>query len=179
MRADRHASAVPTGARVMTRGVVFVHSCPRAITSHVEWVLNDVFDSRVHLEWTEQSVAAGCYRTELAWTGPVGSAARVVSDLHAWGRLRIEVTEEPTSSTEGERFAATPSLGIHRATIGAYGDIMISEERLRAAMTRARISGRSLEVELDELLGGPWDQELEPFRYAGENNSVRWLHHVG
>jgi hypothetical protein len=89
------------------------------------------------------------------------------------------VTEEPTPATEGERFAATPSLGIHRATIGAHGDIMVSEERLRAAMTRARISGRPLETELDEILGGAWDQELEPFRYAGENNTVRWLHHVG
>lgn len=177
--ADRHTSSVPTGARVVTRGVVFVHSCPRAVTSHVEWVLNEVLGSRVHLEWTLQPVTPGAYRTELSWTGPVGTAARIVSDLHAWGRLRLEVTEEPTASTEGERFAATPSLGIHRATMNAHGDIMISEDRIRAAMTRAQISGRPLEVELDELLGAAWDQELEPFRYAGENNSVRWLHHVG
>ena len=38
----------------MTRGVVFVHSCPRAVTSHVEWVLGDVLGTQVHLEWTEQ-----------------------------------------------------------------------------------------------------------------------------
>jgi hypothetical protein len=177
--ADWQASAVPTGARVNTRGVVFVHSCPRAITAQVEWVLSDVFNTRIQLQWSEQSVSAGSYRAEHPWTGPVGSAARIVSDLHAWGRLRLEVTEEPTPATEGERFAATPSLGIHRATIGAHGDIMVSEERLRAAMTRARISGRPLETELDEILGGAWDQELEPFRYAGENNTVRWLHHVG
>ena len=177
--ADWQASAVPTGARAITRGVIFVHSCPRAITAHVEWVLSDVFDTRIQLEWIEQPVLAGSYRAELAWTGPVGSAARIVSDLHAWGKLRLEVTQESTSTTEGERFAATPSLGIHRATIGAHGDIMVSEERLRGAMSRAQLSGRSLECELDELLGRPWDQELEPFRYAGENNTVRWLHHVG
>ena len=29
-----------------------------------------------------------------------------------------------------------------------------------------------------ELLGTAWDQELEPFRYAGEGASVRWLHRV-
>jgi hypothetical protein len=177
--ADWQARAVPTGARVTTRGVLFVHSCPRAITAHVEWVLDEVFGTRVQLEWAEQPVAVGCYRAELAWTGPVGSAARIVSDLHAWGRLRLEVTEEPTPATEGERFAATPSLGIHRATIGIHGDMMIGEERLRAAMSRARISGRSLEAELDDLLGADWDRELEPFRYAGDNNTVRWLHHVG
>jgi hypothetical protein len=57
--------------------------------------------------------------------------------------------------------------------------MMFGEERLRAAMSRARISGRSLEAELDDLLGADWDRELEPFRYAGDNNTVRWLHHVG
>ena len=73
--ADWQASAVPTGARATTRGVVFVHSCPRAITAHVEWVLSDVFDTRIQLEWVEQPVLAGSYRAELAWTGPVGSSA--------------------------------------------------------------------------------------------------------
>ncbi|MEV1173844.1 DUF3145 family protein, partial [Nonomuraea sp. NPDC049784] len=25
-------------------------------------------------------------------------------------------------------------------------------------------------------LGRPWDEELEPFRYAGDGAPVRWLH---
>ena len=32
---------------------------------------------------------------------------------------------------------------------------------------------------LAELLGEPWDAELEVFRYAGEDAPVRWLHRVG
>ncbi|MEI6109594.1 MAG: DUF3145 family protein, partial [Actinomycetes bacterium] len=29
------------------------------------------------------------------------------------------------------------------------------------------------------VLGGAWDRELEPFRYAGDGVPVRWLHQVG
>ncbi|WP_345146903.1 DUF3145 family protein, partial [Nonomuraea rubra] len=32
------------------------------------------------------------------------------------------------------------------------------------------------EEELDKMLGKPWDEELEPFRYAGDGAPVRWLH---
>jgi hypothetical protein len=28
------------------------------------------------------------------------------------------------------------------------------------------------------LLGSAWDDELEPFRYAGDGAPVRWLHEV-
>jgi hypothetical protein len=31
---------------------------------------------------------------------------------------------------------------------------------------------------VDEVMGGPWDRELEPFRYAGDGVPVRWLHQV-
>ena len=30
--------------------------------------------------------------------------------------------------------------------------------------------------QLDLALGQAWDDELEPFRYAGADVSVRWLH---
>jgi hypothetical protein len=35
-----------------------------------------------------------------------------------------------------------------------------------------------LESEISRLLGKPWDDELEPFRHAGEGAPVRWLHQV-
>ncbi len=173
--ADRDSTR---GARGSTRGVVFVHSCPRAVTAHVEWALADVLGGRVVLEWIPQPVLAGTLRAELAWTGPVGSAARITSDLAGWGRLRFEVTEDATSLTEGERFSATPSLGIFRAVIGLHGDIQVPEERLRGAVVRAALSGVPLEQEIAGLLGSDWDAELEPFRFAGENSPVRWLQQV-
>jgi hypothetical protein len=39
--------------------------------------------------------------------------------------------------------------------------------------------GGSLEEELTLLLGQPWDDELEPFRRAGEGAPVRWLNATG
>ena len=178
MSDPRGTLGVPHDARVQTRGVVFVHSCPRALCAHVEWALSDVLGQHVTLDWSAQPVSTGTVRGEVSWTGELGSAARIVSTLHGWGRTRFEVTEEATSRTEGERYSVTPTLGIYRAVIGLHGDISVPEERLRGAVARAALSGSSLEDEVAMLLGGPWDSELEPFRYAGDGMSVRWLHQV-
>ena len=76
----------------------------------------------------------------------------------------------------------------------ANGDILIPESRLRAAMTLAAATPVSragswrcrepgcagrLEDEIARLLGQPWDDELEPFRCAGDGAPVRWLHATG
>ena len=98
--------------------------------------------------------------------------------MRAFPGLRFEVTQEPNGSTEGERYACTPSLGIFRAAMGPHGDVVVNEERLRG---RARPGGvrEDLASEINNLLGAPWDAELETFRYAGEGASVRWMHEVG
>lgn len=169
---------VPTGGARETRGVVFVHSCPRALTKHVEWALAEILGTRVELDWSSQPVQAGTVRAEACWSGPVGTAARIVSTLRGWGKLRFEVTEEGTPTTEGERYSCTPVLGVYRATIGVTGDVMISENRIRAAVARALEIEEPVEDEIDILLGRPWDDELEAFRTAGEGSPVRWLHQV-
>ncbi len=69
-----------------------------------------------------------------------------------------------------------PALGAFTAPIGANGDIMIPEDRLRNVMLMAAQGRAVLEDELDKLLGKQWDEELESFRYAGEGAPVRWLH---
>jgi hypothetical protein len=45
-------------------------------------------------------------------------------------------------------------------------------------VVRAATEATSLEAEIDKLLGRPWDDELEPFRHAGDGAPVRWLHQV-
>jgi hypothetical protein len=55
---------------------------------------------------------------------------------------------------------------------------MVTEDRLRTAMLHAS-RGADLTEELGVLLGRPWDDELEPFRCAGDGAPVRWLHQVG
>ena len=120
----------------------------------------------------------GSYRAELSWTGVAGTAAAVASALRGWNHLRFEITEEPTSSTEGTRFSCTPDLGIFHAITGPHGDILIPEDRLKAAVVKSALGDTTLLNEIDSLLGKPWDDELETFRHAGEGAPVRWLHQV-
>lgn len=161
-----------------TRGVLFVHSAPSALCPHIEWAVGGVLGNAVNLEWTPQPAQAGNYRAELSWTGEPGTAAKVVSALRGWNHLRFEITEEPTSSTEGARYSYTPDLGVFHAVTGLHGDLMIPEDRLKAAVVKSALGDTTLELEVDKLLGKPWDDELETFRYAGEGAPVRWLHQV-
>jgi len=115
-------------------------------------------------------------RAQAEWEGRPGIAAAVTSSLMGWQRLRFEVTEDASPGIDGSRHAYTPTLGAFTAVIGAAGDIMISEDRLRSVMLMSSQGRCSLEDELDRLLGRPWDEELEPFRYAGDGAPVRWLH---
>ena len=161
-----------------TRGVIFVHSSPTAVCPHVEWAISGVLGARVSLEWTAQPAAPGLLRAECTWSGPAGSAGALAGALRAWPMLRFEVTEEPSNGAEGERYSFTPELGIFHATTGVHGDIMVPEERLKAAMLKAASGEADLTEEVERLLGRPWDDELEPFRYAGDGAPVRWLHQV-
>ena len=165
-------------AGALTRGVLFVHSAPRALCPHVEWAAGNTLGVRVSMDWTVQPAGPGFYRAELSWSGDAGSAAAIASALRGWNHLRFEVTEEPTATSEGTRFSFTPGLGVFHAVTGLHGDIMIPEDRLKAAVVKAALGDTTLLIEIDKLLGKPWDDELETFRYAGDGAPVRWLHQV-
>ncbi|MFI1253726.1 DUF3145 domain-containing protein [Streptomyces netropsis] len=161
-----------------TRGVLYVHSAPRALCPHVEWAVAGVLGVRVTLDWIRQPAAPGTWRAEFSWQGEIGTASKLASALRGWHLLRFEVTAEPCATAEGERYSSTPDLGIFHAVTGIHGDILIPEDRLRAAVARSERGESDLRAEVDRLLGKPWDDELEPFRYAGEGAPVRWLHQV-
>ena len=161
-----------------TRGVLYIHSAPSALCPHIEWAVGGVFGMPVRVDWIPQPIERACYRTEYSWTGPCGTAARLASALKGWQRIRFEVTEEATSGTEGERYSYTPTLGIFHAITGIHGDIMIPEDRIKHAIALSALGGKDLTDALYALLGRAWDEELEPFRYAGDGAPVRWLHEV-
>ncbi len=165
--------------RVTTRGVVFIHSTPKALCPHITWALESVLGQPVHLEWTVQPAGAALMRAELSWTGEAGAGARIASVLRGWENLRYEVTEEPSPGVDGSRWSHTPALGIHHAWTSSSGDAVINEDRLREVVQLAQGDPEAMVEMIDELLGADWDAELEPFRYAGEGAPVRWLHKVG
>jgi hypothetical protein len=159
-----------------TRGVIWIHSAPAALCPHVEWAISRVLENPVRLEWEAQPVELGTRRAEWSWFGPAGTGAELVSAIRNCRKLRFEVTEDPADGVEGTRWSYTPDLGLHSAVIGVHGDLMVSESRLRQAMA----AGIDLRAGLDELLGTAWDDELERFRMAvEEEHHVPWLHAVG
>ena len=161
-----------------TRGVVFVHSSPRALCPHVEWAAGSVLNAHTAFDWTPQPAAPEMFRAELSWAGPAGTGARLASALRGWNHLRYEVTEEASRGVDGGRWSHTPELGIFHAQIDVHGNVVIPEDRVRAAMEHAGEPAR-MRHELELALGQAWDDELEPFRYAGAGAPVRWLHRVG
>lgn len=167
------------GSGAAARGVVFVHSCPHSLAAHVEWCLAGHLGTAGRIRWQPQPVLPGTSRCEMAWQGSPGTASRIASDLRAFPGLRFEVTQEPAWEVEGERYCCTPSLGIHRTAMGAHGDALVGEDRLRSALNRSDVEGGDLAREIRNLLGVAWDEELEPFRYAGDGAEVRLLHRVG
>lgn len=158
-----------------TRGVLYVHSAPSALCPHIEWAVGGVLGAPTKLMWTAQVAERNSYRAELSWTGSTGSGAKLASALKGWQRIRFEVTEEPTSSTEGARWSYTPRLGVFHATTGVHGDILVNEERLKSALANDALGRTPLAQAVADLLGTPWDDELETFRYAGDGAPVRWL----
>jgi Protein of unknown function (DUF3145) len=191
---------------VSVRGVLHVHCAPPALSPHIEWAVAGVLGVPVSLPWVDQSAAPGSLRAELMWQGRPGTSGAITSALAGWNLLRFEVTEEASPGCDAVRYSCTPALGTFSAVVGASGDIMIPEGRLRAAMSLAAAArtgagrpaadgelgplrelheprhpalGGSLEAELGLLLGQPWDDELEPFRRAGDGAPVRWLNATG
>lgn len=158
------------------RGVFYVHSAPPALCPHIEWAVAGVLGVPARLAWTDQPAAPGSQRAQLCWEGKPGTAAAITSSLRAWKLARFEITEDASPGVDGIRYSFTPSLGVFTASIGASGDIMVPEDRLRKVMANAAVGKSALEYELDRLLGTPWDNELEPFRRAGDGAPVRWLH---
>lgn len=160
-----------------TRGVLYVHAAPSALCPHIEWGVGGVFGTPVRLTGS-----------------PAGRARRLPDrvrldrprrhggppDQHAQG-LAADPLRGDRRGQRGGRgppLLLHPSLGVLHTQIGLHGDVVVPEERIKHAMVMAALGQQDLVDALDELLGKPWDAELEPFRYAGDGAPVRWLHKV-
>ena len=163
---------------VITRGVLFVHSASRAMCPHVEWEAQSVLGPRASFDWTDQPAASNLFRAEVAWQGPQGTGAKLTSALRGWEHLRYEVTEDPSFGSDGARWSHTPALGIFHAVTDVHGNVVVPEDRIRAVLESGG-SAADFKRAMDLALGTAWDEELEPFRYAGAGAPVRWLHRVG
>lgn len=162
-----------------TGGVVIIHSAPRALCPHLEWAVGRALGYALSLDWGEQPILPGSRRSEYFWRGTAGTGARIASAMLGWDHVRFEVTEDPSPGVDGGRWMHTPGLGIHHAQTDAAGNIVIGEDRIRFALELGAADAAEMQRELHVALGQPWDEELEPFRHAGDDAAVVWLHKVG
>ena len=163
----------------IARGVLFVHSSPRALCPHIEWAAGGALGEPINFEWSEQPALPGSQRAEYYWEGAPGSGAVLASALRGWDQLWFEVTEDAGPGTDGGRWLHTPGLGIFHAQTDSVGNVVVPEDRIRSAMNSAGANAIDLHRELRLALGQSWDDELEPFRQASDLNAVVWLHQVG
>lgn len=170
-------SAASAVSAANTKGVVYLHACPPAIAPHVEWALAGVLGSAVRMEWTGQPASPSSLRAEATWIGKVGTGSRLAAALRAWPTLVFEITEDGTSSSDGERISYLPGRGFHRSMTASNGDIVVDEERLRGVLERAR-DAQDFRHELAELLGASWDAALEPYRTGAWGEPVTLLHQL-
>ena len=117
-----------TNTAALSRGVIYVHSSPRALCPHVEWAAGRALGRAVNFDWRDQPVLKGASRTEFYWEGERGTGAALASALRGWEHLRYEVTEDAGLGTDGGRWMHTPDLGILFAQTDTAGNIVIPED---------------------------------------------------
>ena len=83
--------------RTVTRGVVYVHSTPKALCPHIIWAIEAVLGTRVSLDWTTSPRRRASCAPSSAGRASAGTGARIASALRGWDDLRYEVTEEPSA----------------------------------------------------------------------------------
>ena len=157
----------------LASGTLFIHSASTALRSHIEWAADAAFVMPALLRWTSQPVEPGTWRAESAWRGDVVDARTFISTLAAWQQVRVELTVETGAAPH--RWSVTPDLGIFSAPIDEAGSVLVDEMRLRSAIAAARRTGLRLDDEICDLLGEPWDVELEPYRACDPSLQVPWL----
>ena len=126
-------------ATASARGVLFVHSAPRALCPHIEWAAGRAIDRAVNFDWIDQPVLRGTQRAEFVWEGEAGSGAKIASALRGWEHLRFEVTEDPSTGVDGHRWCHTPQLGLWSGAMSAPSTIRILW--VRAAIAAPSTSG--------------------------------------
>ena len=153
-------------------GVLFVHSCPKALVPHVEWALAREVGKVVKLDWEPQPLMPTMMRTVAHWRGAAGTAAEVASSLFGWQQLRFEITEDQSACGDGGRWMHTPSLGIFRLQTDAAGNGVLTEDAIRCALEESAGDAAAIARALSAALGSAWDRELEPFRAAEEGDAT-------
>ena len=142
-------------------GRLIIYSCPKTLIKHLEAGLERELNERVNINWHSQVLKPGSYRGQMSYSSAIGSGAKIVNVLKSWSYLIFELSE--FNSSEGSIYFYTKELGLYRGSINSQGQIVVSEDMLKCAITQ-NLSQSDLTIALEKLIGRPWDDFLEPFR---------------
>src|ERR1700721_4148080 len=79
------------GGTVSAQGVLYVHSAPPALCSHIEWAVARTVGAPVTMPWVSQPASPGSLRAELAWHARPGTAGAVASQMAGGNRPRFVI----------------------------------------------------------------------------------------
>jgi hypothetical protein len=125
-----------------------------ALIRHVEWSIESVLGP-VQIDWRNQPLLAGTQRTQIEWRSNKDVSAELASALKSWHYIRFEI------ASNLQLFRNTPDLGLHRAQIDEIGNIQITENQVKLALSKHDDQMREI---LDVALGTEWEVELERYR---------------
>ena len=168
-------------ATPQARGVIYIHSAPRALCPHLEWAVGRALGRARELRLGRPAGAARAAGAPSS-TGraPRGTGAALASAIRGWEHLRFEVTEDPTPRSDGGRWMHTPDLGIHYAQTDTAGNIVIGEDRIRYAMEvagRRRVRAAPRAARSRSARRGTTSSSRSATRAT--TRPVVWLHKVG
>src|SRR3954453_5070376 len=156
-------------ATPQARGVIYIHSAPRALCPPLEWAVGRPLGRAVNFDWNDQPILSGSRRAEFYWEGPAGTGAALATAIRGWEHLRFEVSEDPTPRSDGGRWMHTPGLGIHYAQTDTAGTVASGEARGRYALEVSAADLLERQRDFEVALGAGRDEELEPFRHASDD----------
>jgi len=142
-------------------GRLIIYSCPKTLIKHLEAGLERELNESININWQSQVLKPGSYRGQMSYSSAIGSGAKIVNVLKSWSYLIFELSE--FNSSEGSIYFYTKELGLYRGSINSQGQIVVSEDMLKCAITQ-NLSQSDLTIALEKLIGRPWDDFLEPFR---------------
>ena len=159
-------------------GDLRIYSVPSALVAHVEWALNQHLGGAQVFNWIPQPLSPGAFALEFEWKNNKAIAAKIAISLKGWHFIRFELREINIATTEGTLFRCTPDLGVHQATTGSTGDVMIPENQISNLIYKT-MSVEKLKSGLENAIGAEWDRELEPFRIALAERFKETLSQIG
>ena len=144
-----------------------VLACPAALTPHVEFALSRTLGGPVALDWAPQGALPGALCSQAMWTGPAGSAERIVAALRGVPGVPFEVTTDAAPGCDAARWAWHPDLGLHHAALDAGGQVLVAEGPLRSLLGQSP-DGAAVAQGLSRLLGDAWEEVFDPLRVGGD-----------